>query len=406
VARPAAAVVPFILSIALAGLGAVGLAGAGTSTQLGVYRGGGNPGGVAEFGGWLGRAPTIAIDYFASTSWATIENASWAANAWSESPYRVVYSIPLLPDTGGTLREGAGGAYNVHFRRLAETLVAHGEGDAVLRLGWEFNGDWMRWNARSDPGAYAAYWRQVVQTMRAVSGAQFKFDWCPNLGHFGPTEAAYPGDAYVDYIGMDVYDTWWSEAERTNVVRRWQNMLEMQGGLRWHRAFARGHGKPMTFPEWGLWTRPDGHGGGDNPYYIEKMHEWISQNNVAYHMYFEKDLSDGAHRLMAGRFPQGAAAYRSLFGAAPGTQPPVALASRTPRQPTSSSSEGQRAKTLRSAASSRTLEWRARSSFLSSRFSSPRLFSRAAPGSEGRVPLRTSAELLSRDKASWRRVPG
>jgi hypothetical protein len=225
----------------------------------------------------------------------------------------VVYSIPLIPNTGGTLQEGAGGAYNVHFRRLAETLVAHGEGDAVLRLGWEFNGDWMPWNARSDPGAYAAYWRQVVQTMRAVSGAQFKFDWCTNLG-WPISNAAYPGDAYVDYIGMDVYDTWWSDAERTNVAQRWQNMLEMQGGLRWHREFARAHGKRMTFPEWGLWIRPDGHGGGDNPYFIERMHEWISENDVAYHMYFEKDLSDGEHRLMAGRFPEGAAAFRSLFG--------------------------------------------------------------------------------------------
>ena len=312
-ARPAAAALSFLLSLVLAGVAVVGVAGAASSTQLGVYRGGGNASGVGEFGGWLGRAPTMASDFFASTNWSTIENVSWAAKAWSKSPYHVVYSIPLLPDSGGTLQEGAGGAYNAHFRRLAETLVAHGEGDAVLRLGWEFNGDWMRWNARADPGAYAAYWRQVVQTMRAVSGARFEFDWCPNLGHFGATEAAYPGDAYVDYIGMDVYDTWWNEAERRDVARRWQNMLTMPGGLRWHREFARAHGKPMTFPEWGLWIRPDGHGGGDNPYFVEKMHEWIGQNEVAYHMYFEEDRSDGQHRLTRGRFPLAAQAYRALF---------------------------------------------------------------------------------------------
>jgi hypothetical protein len=281
--------------------------------SYGAYVGPFRPATVAEFEEWLGRDLGWALDFLDASNWSSIAAPREWAEAWNDSPYRVVYSIPLIPNTGGTLREGAGGAYNVHFRRLAETLVAHGEGDAVLRLGWEFNGDWMPWNARSDPGAYAAYWRQVVQTMRAVSGAQFKFDWCTNLG-WPISNAAYPGDAYVDYIGMDVYDTWWSEAERTDVVGRWQNMLEMEGGLRWHREFARSHGKLMTFPEWGLWIRPDGHGGGDNPYFIERMHEWISQNDVAYHMYFEKDLSDGEHRLNSGRFPRSQAAFLRLFG--------------------------------------------------------------------------------------------
>jgi hypothetical protein len=285
-----------------------------TRTSYGVYRGPVDPARVADFEGWLERDVGWTLDFLSAPDWYSIENPSWLIREWSQSPYRVVYSIPLLPDSGGTLQEGARGAYNVHFRRLAETLVAHGEGDAVLRLGWEFNGDWMRWSARSDPGAYAAYWRQVVQTMRAVAGGRFEFDWCPNLGHFGATEAAYPGDAYVDYIGMDVYDTWWNEAERTDVGRRWQNMLTMPGGLRWHREFARAHDKPMTFPEWGLWIRPDGHGGGDNPYFVEKMHEWIGQNEVAYHMYFDDDLFDGEHRLDSGRFPRSRVAFLRLFG--------------------------------------------------------------------------------------------
>ncbi len=56
----------------------------------------------------------------------------------------------------------------------------------------------------------------------------------------------------------------------------------------------------MSLPEWGLWERPDGHGGGDNPYFIERMHEFIADpaNNVAYQAYFEYDVKpDGNHRL-------------------------------------------------------------------------------------------------------------
>jgi Glycosyl hydrolase family 26 len=302
---------------------------AAVATALGVYRGPA-PERVAEFGAWLGKSPKMALDYVDSSSWSTIADPTWAASAWSKSPYRVVYSVPIIPDSGGTLKEGAAGSYNVHFRRLAETLVRLGQGNAVLRLGWEFNGEWMRWSTKYGPGLYAAYWRQIVHTMRSVAGARFEFDWCVSIGHSEGVEAAYPGDGFVDYIGMDAYDTWWNEAERVDVARRWQGMVEQPGGLRWHRDFARAHGKPMTYPEWGLWIRPDGHGGGDNPYYIERMGEWISRNNVAYHMYFEVDAPDGEHRLMTGRFPRGAAAFRASFAQSSATGDPPSGSSRRP----------------------------------------------------------------------------
>jgi Glycosyl hydrolase family 26 len=286
---------------------------ADVSTQFGVYVGSGNPARVREFGAWLGREPTVVLDYLDDSSWATLENPAWWAEAWSRSGYVVVYSVSLVPKTGGSIQAGAAGAYNEHFRRLAEALVGHRQGDAVLRLGWELNGDWTRWSAQSDPAAFAAYWRQVVTTMRGVPGAQFEFDWCVAAGHYPAVEAAYPGDAYVDYVGMDVYDTWWNEGERNDVERRWLRMRTQPVGLDWHRNFARAHGKRMTYPEWGLWNRPDGHGGGDNAYFLQRMHEWFADNDVAYQIYFEYDAPDGRHRLTSGQFPRGAAAYRSLF---------------------------------------------------------------------------------------------
>ena len=55
----------------------------------------------------------------------------------------------------------------------------------------------------------------------------------------------------------------------------------------------------MTLPEWGLWQREDGHGGGDNPFFIEKMHAFITDpaNNIAYQGYFDVDTDDGAVRV-------------------------------------------------------------------------------------------------------------
>ena len=50
------------------------------------------------------------------------------------------------------------------------------------------------------------------------------------------------------------------------------------------RDMAVAHGKQLSIPEWGVWGRADGHGGGDNPFYIAKMHEFMTDpaNRVAY----------------------------------------------------------------------------------------------------------------------------
>ena len=317
-----------ICTIALAALACSGVfagtpAGAAAGqAKLGVYRGGGNSGGVHEFEVWLGRPVDVALDFLAQSTWNEIAAPTWWASRWGATPYRVVYSVPMLPDSGGTLQQGAGGAYNSYFRQLAQTLLANGEGDSIVRIGWEFNGSWMRWNAQADPAAFVGYWRQIVETMRSVTGTRFAFDWSPNRGRGSVApDLAYPGDSYVDYVGMDSYDTGWAEGWQ-DPVRRWQTMLTEPYGLEWHRRFAAEHGKQMSYPEWGLWIRDDGHGGGDDPYYIEKMRAWIDANDVAYHSYFEYDAPDGQHRLMTGQFPLGAAAFRAAFGPGAASPPP------------------------------------------------------------------------------------
>ena len=108
------------------------------------------------------------------------------------------------------------GAYNLYFITLAQTLVAGGQSNAYLRLGWEFDGSWMAW-AATTPGAeasFAAYFQQIVTAMRSVSGEQFRFVWNPDAGAFTQSgysvAAAYPGNAYVDVIGLDAYDQSWA----------------------------------------------------------------------------------------------------------------------------------------------------------------------------------------------------
>jgi hypothetical protein len=292
---------------------------------MGVYNGAGNPAGVARFEAQLGRKVELAHDYLDRRSWQKIADVGWSAERWRQAGYagRMVFTVPMLPNSGANLRQGAAGRYNHHFRKLARGLVAHGHGTSTLRLGPEFNGRWYTWSMVVRNGArdYARYWRHIVRTMRSVKGANFRFDWAPNAGSAwvdnGRTQvraaSAYPGDKWVDYIGLDVYDQSWAP-DSNDARKRWKEFVNQRDGLRWHVRFAAARNKPMSIPEWGLAKRQDGRGGGDNPYFISQMHKWIQSHVIAYHLYFESTDSDAQYSVFSGGFPRAAKRFVQTFG--------------------------------------------------------------------------------------------
>lgn len=296
---------------------------ANPAETLGVYSGS-SADAVGVFESKLGRPVNVVHDAFSRDTWKGLINIDWFLDQWRPTRYApsVVFTVGMLPNSGGSLAEGATGAYNEHWRTFAERMVAGGQGSAVVRLGGEFNGDWFRWSIKVRNGGrdYAAYWRQVVDTMRSVDGANFRFDWCPNAGGAYvdgkqlDAETAWPGDKYVDFVGLDLYDQSWAP-DGDDPVARWNEFRNLTNGLNWHRSFSAAHDKPMTYPEWGLAHREDAYGGGDDPYFIERMYDWIRTNDVAYHMYF--DFSDGTidSALFGGRFPKASRRFVELFGA-------------------------------------------------------------------------------------------
>jgi hypothetical protein len=109
-------------------------------------------------------------------------------------------------------------------------------------------------------------------------------------------EALYPGDEYVDIIGVLYYD-WWpaspTEASwNINLVER--DRLGGPKGLQTWLDFAQQRGKPLSLPEWGLGK----HGTQDpfdNPLFIQKMFDFFRNNagSLAYESYFNRRT----HRL-------------------------------------------------------------------------------------------------------------
>jgi hypothetical protein len=290
----------------------------------GVYCEGLDPKCAVNFGTWRGRAPDVVESFLSGSTWADIGAPGWWSWAWRYSPNvkSMIVTVPMLPSAQkSTLAAGARGDYDKYFVTTARSLVDAGMGNAWIRPGHEFNATWSRWYAGKNPADYASYFRHIVTAMRSVPGANFKFDWNVASGNQGmDATLAYPGDAYVDAIGQDVYDQNWG-ATLTPQARFAQIVQPTSGkfrqGLQFWADFATAHGKPLTYAEWGLVghgsSMANGGAGGDDPYFITAMHNWFTTHNTAFEVYFNTNPADGHHVINKGEFPIAAATYRTTF---------------------------------------------------------------------------------------------
>jgi beta-mannanase len=232
-------------------------------------------------------------------------------------------SVGMLPSSTGNLKDGAHGAYNKYWRQFGRNAVRAGFSHATLRIGWEMNGGWFKWSAAKDPTHWRAYWKQIVTTLRKVPGEHFAFEWSPGLGKNSTNFAsskAYPGNAYVTYIGASVYDVWYGSSS-ASAATRWRSLVREPYGLGWLARFAKQHHKGIGISEWGLATRGSfgGHGNGDDSYFITHFYSWMRHSNVRYEVYFNRQHGANDHRLSVGgqtngAFPRAAAAYKKTFG--------------------------------------------------------------------------------------------
>jgi hypothetical protein len=95
---------------------------------------------------------------------------------------------------------GANDAYRTQQREYGTWLAANGLNSPfhVLRLDWEFNGNWYPWSAK-DAQAFRLAVTHYVDNVRAGGATKVGFDVC---GNKGPSQAghdfdAIPGPAYV-----------------------------------------------------------------------------------------------------------------------------------------------------------------------------------------------------------------
>lgn len=288
--------------------------GAAVPSRLGVYAGPGKTDAVNNSRTWLGRSQMDATDYLDPS-----ENDGWnqyAAKYWGDwkkagDGRQFVLGLPMLPK-GGNFKDALAGRYDSQFRDLADLMVRNGLGDSVVRLGYEGNNKTIGpWQATDDPAAYREMFRKVVTLMRARTGTHFRFDYNMAVGTSGKVtsfETLYPGDSYVDIVGLNIYDVWWEHPDATP-VQRWDHTLTTPMGVNDFKAFAAAHHKPKSYPEWGLYGRGDAYmGGGDSPYFIDRMAELVKDST--YQSYFDFDWGGGT----LNDYPKGKAQYKLRFG--------------------------------------------------------------------------------------------
>jgi hypothetical protein len=317
--------------------------------QLGVYAGSGNISGAQSLGQAIGSQPKYAMEFLDGSSWSTISDPAYFTSEWQNSGYTMIWGVPMLPNSGASLAQGAAGAYNQYFVTLAQNFVAEGQGDSILRIGWEFNGGWFPWAAGGQAANFVAYWQQIVNSMRSVPGANFEFEWNPTRGDMGVGNLAdyYPGNNYVDMIGLDVYDIEW--ATYPGAQTEFSDMETQTYGLDWLASFAAANDKPITFPEWGLGWGPSNNGGpvtapnqqvsgGDDPTFINDMANWIATHNVLEATFWDY----GTGSIASGSNPNSLAALVADFGPSAAdvgtTSPPTTTTTTTTTTPAPESS--------------------------------------------------------------------
>jgi hypothetical protein len=289
------------------------------STAVGAFVGSGAQGveRLGELADWLGDSADVRVGhtYLPGDTWRNIEGGlgflrPWARWRKARADRMFVLNVPMLAHNEGRvpdhvvrrlLQAGAGGRYDEHYRTLARRLVRLGVPDTTIVLGWEMNGTTYTGRCAPDPGAWKAYFRRIVTTMRSVPGAEFRFDFAPSRGLDAiPWTRCYPGDDYVDIIGMDSYD------QPPGVS--FTEQIHQPYGLQAQVDFAEAHGKPISYPEWGLFQE------GDNPDYVRQMLGWIEDHQPVY-----QTITDYCpHGVWScDENPKSSEIFRKLFGDRP-----------------------------------------------------------------------------------------
>jgi hypothetical protein len=229
-------------------------------------------------------------------SWERIAAISGSWKNVINKPERISVALAMLPKTmpalttPGVWALAAQGSFDGWYDLYAQKLAASGRQDLIVRVGWEHNHT-RAWFSGVDPVNYKLAFQRIVGIIRARN-PNVLIEWCnvKKGKQPGSIVDCYPGNNFVDIIGVNYYDCWPALNDQatwdTQYLRLYQNG---PWGIGAWLKLAVDNGKLFACSEWGIAVGKSP-GATDNPFYIRKMFEFFTANQkyIAYENYFNQ----------------------------------------------------------------------------------------------------------------------
>jgi mannan endo-1,4-beta-mannosidase len=158
---------------------------------------------VQDFAAKVGKQPNM-LEYYAA--WGDGFDAEGVRNARAAGALPVMVWEPFKP----SIADIANGATDDYTRKFA-AAVRGVNLPVAISFGHEMNGHWYPWGTRSTaPADFVRAWQRVHDIFLDVGATNVIWVWSPNVINPVPKiplQPLYPGDSYVDWIGVVGYYT-------------------------------------------------------------------------------------------------------------------------------------------------------------------------------------------------------
>jgi Glycosyl hydrolase family 26 len=180
-----------------------------------------------EYSAMVGRKPDVIAFY--KDFFVPLMTEEQAANLKAGGGVPMITWEPDQPTSGfpaAELPDIASGRYDSTIRQAAKAAKEFG-GEIMIRFAHEMNITAMPWGPGLEGNVGSTYveaWRHVVTIFRQEGATNVKWVWCPNVDWGGvPFTQYFPGDEWVDYVGLDGYN--WGKVGTEN----WQSLATLFG---------------------------------------------------------------------------------------------------------------------------------------------------------------------------------
>lgn len=215
---------------------------------------------LSSFTTALGQAPTMELAYvdpsLPESEW--VAQNQWIVQSWQSDPTFANNVIPVLglpmaqagDSADADFKLIASGTWDATYNAIFSAWAQAGYTTLYIRPGWEMNGGWYNWSVTPANAAdFVAAFQHIATLAHDFTGATIKVVWNPNVGA-GSTAAMtsyYPGNSYVDIIGLDSYGAPVNTDTSPQASSSGANDVELKSIV----AFAQAQGKPFALPEVG-----------------------------------------------------------------------------------------------------------------------------------------------------------